>query len=90
MKIIENEIEYSVVEGFNTIAWFYNGYLHRENGPAVENGNGDKFWFKNDKIHREDGPAVIYSNGEEKYYLYGTYYPNVSSTEELIIVSIIE
>ena len=32
--------------------------LHREDGPAIERANGDKFWYIDNKLHRSDGPAV--------------------------------
>ena len=35
-----------------------NGKLHREDGPAIEDSDGDKYWYLNDKLHREDGPAI--------------------------------
>ncbi len=35
-----------------------DGRLHREDGPAVECTNGDKFWYRNGVQHREDGPAA--------------------------------
>jgi hypothetical protein len=38
------------------------GRWHREDGPAIEWKNGDKFWYLNDKLHRTDGPAVVRSN----------------------------
>ena len=38
--------------------WYLNGQLHRENGPAVIDGNYQAWWF-NGQLHREDGPAVI-------------------------------
>ena len=28
-----------------TKVWKLNGSLHREDGPAVESFNGDKFWY---------------------------------------------
>ena len=39
--------------------FWYNskGMRHREDGPAEEYTNGDKFWWKNGKLHREDGPS---------------------------------
>ena len=52
--------------------------LHRENGPAIEWANGDKFYFVNGKLHRENGPAVKYvigsigfENGDKFYYING-------------------
>ena len=46
--------------------------LHREDGPAIEYANGDRYYYINDKLHREDGPAVDYSNGYYKaYYING-------------------
>ena len=47
------------------------GYLHREDGPAIETVRGTKYWFKNGLLHREDGPAVEYSNGDKKWFLNG-------------------
>lgn len=35
------------------------GELHREDGPAIINPNGECWWFKNDKAHRLGGPAMI-------------------------------
>lgn len=33
--------------------WYMNGYLHRENGPAVERSNGYKSWWLNDICYSE-------------------------------------
>ncbi len=33
--------------------------MHREDGPAIKNPNGDEFWYRHGVLHREDGPAVI-------------------------------
>ena len=51
--------------------------LHREDGPAAECSNGDKYWFLNGERHREDGPAIEYSDGRKFWYL-----NNVEYTEE--------
>jgi antitoxin component YwqK of YwqJK toxin-antitoxin module len=45
------------------ILYVRNGKLHREDGPAVEYENGDKYWYIDGELHREDGPAVINANG---------------------------
>src|SRR5690606_24568249 len=41
---------------------------HREDGPAVEFSNGDKFWYQNGKLHREDGPAAEWVHGNKYWY----------------------
>jgi len=46
-------------------------WLHRENGPAIECSNGDKFWFINGVYHREDGPAVECADGRKWWYING-------------------
>jgi len=46
-----------------------NGELHRDDGPAIEDANGDKFWFQNGKCHRLDGPAVEYANGNKSWWV---------------------
>jgi hypothetical protein len=45
------------------------GEYHRDDGPACENINGDKFWFKHGKFHREDGPAVELHDGQKNWYI---------------------
>ena len=55
--------------------WYYSdeamAVLHREDGPAVDNANGDKYWYLNDERHREDGPAYEGANGDKYWYLNG-------------------
>ena len=53
--------------------YYYNdlNQLHREDGPAVEYADGDKFWFLNGQRHREDGPAIEYAYGEKYWYFRG-------------------
>ena len=52
---------------------YYNNkrQLHREDGPAVERWNGDKFWYINGELHREDGPAVECANGYKSWWING-------------------
>jgi hypothetical protein len=54
--------------------WYLNidlVIIHREDGPAVENINGDKYWCLNGKYHRTDGPAVEHANGTKWWFLNG-------------------
>jgi hypothetical protein len=51
--------------------WFYQGKLHREDGPAVECFNGDKEWCFQGNWHRVDGPALEYANGDKTWYIHG-------------------
>jgi hypothetical protein len=51
--------------------WYFNGHIHREDGPAIEFANGDKAWCLNGKLHREDGPAFEFANGDKAWYLNG-------------------
>jgi len=48
-----------------------NGKLHRTDGPAIEDADGDKRWYLNGKLHRTDGPAIEYSNGNKEWHLNG-------------------
>jgi len=59
----------------------YLGQLHREDGPAVECNNGDKYWFRNGLLHREDGPAVEYNNGDKVWNYRGKCIPCKSQQE---------
>ena len=72
-KVMEDKSkEYTVkVDKDGTKRWYYNGKLHRTDGPAVETLNGTKEWWLNDKLHREDGPAVEYDNGDNFQYYKG-------------------
>ena len=45
-----------------------NGKFHREDGPAIEYGSGDKEWWVNGKLHRENGPAIEDDDDESKYW----------------------
>ena len=45
------------------------GQLHREDGPAVEYADGDKFWYLNGLLHREDGPAREWADGHKVWWI---------------------
>ena len=51
--------------------WFFNGELHREDGPAVEYADGRRYWYLNGLLHREDGPAFELANGSREWYVNG-------------------
>ena len=42
---------------------------HREDGPAIEDVEGNKEWWVNGKLHRLDGPAVEYSDGVKEWWV---------------------
>lgn len=41
------------VNRLGTKLWYFNGVRHRENAPAVEYANGNKWWFMNGKYYSE-------------------------------------
>ena len=51
--------------------WYFNDKLHREDGPAFDNGNGTKVWWFHGQRHREDGPAIEWNDGTKEWYLKG-------------------
>lgn len=53
------------------IYYYQNNKLHREDGPAIEFGNGYIFWFLNGKRHCEVGPAVEYPDGNKEWWING-------------------
>ena len=57
--------------GSSFIEWLQNGFLHRLDGPAAENANGDKHWLQNGQLHRLDGPAVEWADGTKEWYQNG-------------------
>ena len=50
------------------------GFLHRENGPAVIIPKGPRIWFINGLRHRTDGPAYIASDGYKEWHIEGKQY----------------
>jgi hypothetical protein len=36
------------VDKYGAKRWYLNDKLHREDGPAMECANGDKYWYIND------------------------------------------
>ena len=48
-----------------------DGQLHREDGPAIEQANGNKWWYRNGQQHREDGPAIEWADGDKWWYRNG-------------------
>jgi hypothetical protein len=48
-----------------------NGDRHREDGPAIERCNGDRFWYLNGKLHRENGAAIEYADGHKSWWING-------------------
>ena len=47
------------------------GKLHRLDGPAVVDPDGQERWYKNGDLHREDGPARVTNIGTQQWYLNG-------------------
>jgi hypothetical protein len=40
--------------------WYYNGLMHRENGPAVTEETGDKYWYLEGKcMTKEDWDGAL-------------------------------
>lgn len=64
-KLVEYYYEFEGLETFtgvvkdsnHDIAYYVNGELHRDDGPAIECYHGDTSWFSYGKYHRTDGPA---------------------------------
>lgn len=48
--IVEGGKTYTVTDDGWRKAWYYDNMAHRENGPAVEYANGDKFWYQSGEL----------------------------------------
>ncbi len=59
----------SYIDRHGDVGYVKSGKLHRDDGPAIERVNGNKFWYKNGKRHREDGPAVEYYYGKMEWWV---------------------
>jgi len=61
-----------LIDEYGTKFWFdESGFLHRENGPAIERASGSKEWLHHGRYHREDGPAISHSNEDEYWWKNG-------------------
>lgn len=63
------------VDGEGTTRYYGpDGYLHREDGPAVIRRDGSYSYCWRGLLHRLDGPAVRFSDGMLLWYLNGRSY----------------
>jgi hypothetical protein len=68
-KECDNE-EFNYNEFFDKC--YYRGYvMHRDDGPAIEWGDGSKSWYFEGNRHRENGPAIEWDNGDKGWWLKG-------------------
>ena len=58
-----------VIEEDGSYRWYQNGFLHREEGPALEFVDGTRYWYQNGQLHRTDGPAVEWASGGRCWFL---------------------
>jgi hypothetical protein len=66
-----NNIPKLEVDQYGNKWWLLNGRLHREDGPALEFIDGDRYtyWYFDGLLHRTDGPAVERFDGYKEYWL---------------------
>lgn len=64
------------------IEYYYNGLLHRVDGPAVILKNGIRIWYYNGLLHREDGPAI--SGKPPGWYVHGQNVQNFEEYQQLV------
>lgn len=67
----KNKLKNGKIKDFFKTSWYLNGLLHREDGPAIEYGNGSTEWYINGQLHRINGPAKQSINGDFSWYLFG-------------------
>ena len=56
--------------------WYYNGVVHRYDGPAniwYISGKRYEVWRRHGVLHRDDGPAKIHPHSQE-WYVNGMYH----------------
>ncbi len=72
MKEFQSILINKKTDKFGNVSYYNEkSQYHREDGPAVEYVNGDKYWYQNGKRHRIDGPAVERINGDKFWYQNG-------------------
>lgn len=52
----------------DNITWYFNGLLHKNDGPAIKSDDGSECWYQHNQLHREDGPAILYADGTQMWY----------------------
>jgi hypothetical protein len=67
-------------------AWYFHGFLHRVNGPAIID-DGYNAWHVHGKRHRVDGPAIERSDGINYWFFNGKHY-DVHTLQEFQIAVI--
>lgn len=69
--------------------WYKNGFLHREDGPAIISYNSkddiEKFWCIDGRCSRLDGPAIIRGNGLEEWWIDGMEYTKEEYDKEILV-----
>ena len=90
----EKSVKYYANGSIEYEAWYQNGKLHREDGPAkiVYRTDGSveiELWYQNGKLHREDGPAQIGyrtdgSVGYDMWYWHDEQLEDITSLEDFI------
>ena len=51
--------------------WYRYNLLHRIDGPAYNDFDGEKRWYFKGKLHRLDGPAIEHPYGNYVWYIDG-------------------
>lgn len=78
MKNINEGVNKAVVEKSipvtkrgGRIVWMLKNFIHRQDGPAIEDVDGSREWWINGKLHRDDGPAFESANGRKEWHQHG-------------------
>lgn len=64
------------------VIYYKDGQKHREDGPAIELGDGTKEWWIGGQRHRDDGPACIYKDPDEGDFFYEWFLNGERVTEQ--------
>lgn len=79
-------IDHSFFAG--SLSWYYNGELHRLDGPAVKSNYYFKY-YRHGKMHRVDGPARRGVLGIDEYWIDGRQYsmPMPKSWQDIYLMT---
>jgi hypothetical protein len=76
------------IDEYGTKYWRNDkGELHREDGPAIETIDKNRFWYQNNLKHRFDGPAIELSNGTKIWYFVGFKLNCINNQDFLLFLS---
>lgn len=67
--------------------WFFEGRLHREDGPAITNEDFAYYWYHDGLLHRGNNlPAMVRSDGKREWWTNGRPNPSACTASQKFFI----